>query len=182
MKKPWKTISSKVVYKNPYYYIRKDKVIKPDGKKGFYDVVVKPPSVIIAALNDKGEVAMVKLYRYTNSIFSLEIPAGSSDGQKPLTAAKRELQEETGLVAGQWKMLGKFQTANGIMQQMEYLYLATNLKQTSANSKEEEGISKVQFIPIRKALKMVLEHKITDIQSTNAILMVAVKLGYIGKI
>lgn len=79
-------------------------------------------------------------------------------------------------------MLGKFQTANGIMQQMEYLYLATNLKQTSANSKEEEGISKVQFIPIRKALKMVLEHKITDIQSTNAILMVAVKLGYIGKI
>lgn len=180
MKKPWKTISSKIVYKNPYYYIRKDKVIKPDGKKGFYDVVVKPSSVFIVAMNDKGEVAMVKLYRYTNSVFSLEIPAGSSDDQKPLVAAKRELQEETGLIARKWKMMGKFQTANGIMQQMEYLYLATELKQTPNDNKAEEGISKVQFIPIRMALRMILEHKITDIQTTNALLMVAVKLGHIS--
>jgi len=98
MKNNWKKLSSRTVFKNPYYQIRRDYVIKPNGTKGFYDVIIRHPSVFIVAVNKKREACLIELYRYTNQINSLEIPAGNSEGQPPLVAAKKELLEETGAV------------------------------------------------------------------------------------
>lgn len=181
MKKKWKRLSSKIAHKNPYYYVRQDKVIRPDGKQGEYFVVVRPVSVFIVAVNDKNEVYLIKLHRYTTGLESLEIPAGSSDGQNPLKAAKRELQEETGLLAKKWKLLGKFQAANGILNQIEYLYLATELVEGKKDSKTEEGITIAKPVPFRKALKLIRENKISDIQSVSGLLMAAGELGFLKK-
>jgi len=87
----WKKLSSKVIHENPYYSVREDDVIKPDGSKGTYNVVVTKGAVFIVALDDERNVYLERLHRYTNNNQSIEIPAGGTDGEDHLTAAKREL-------------------------------------------------------------------------------------------
>ena len=168
-KNPWRKLSSKTVYKNPWYSVRQDMVIRPDGKNGEYNVVVTHPGVYIVALNTKKEIYLVGLHRYTTNMYSLEVPAGSSDGQKPLVAAKRELREEAGLKAAQWKQIGTFQTANGFAEEMGYVFLAQELIEISQNEQLEEGIQEVVKVPFNKALKMVETGEITDGQTIVAI-------------
>ena len=168
-KNPWKTLSSKTVYKNPWSSVRQDKVIRPDGKDGEYNVVVSPPGVYIVALNTKKEIYLVGLHRYATNMYSLEVPAGSSDGQKPLVAAKRELREEAGLKAAQWKQIGIFQTANGFAEEMGYVFLAQELSEISQNKQLEEGIQEVIKVSFNKALRMISTGDITDGQSIIAL-------------
>ena len=169
MKPSRKKLSSKIVHKNPWFHVRHDKVINPTGKKGDYFVVVTPPSVFIVALDDRKRVYLIEQHRYPTSMYSVEIPGGRSDGDKPLIGAKRELQEETGLVAKSWKLIGKFQAANGLMSEIGYVYLAQGLTQTTENHQAEEGIVKVTKVPFKKVLKMIKDGQITDGQTITAI-------------
>ena len=169
MKNPWKTLSSKIVHKNNWYHVRKDKVIRPDGKPGEYNVMVTKPSVFVVAVNNKKEVYLVGLYRYTTAMYSLEVPAGNSEGMRPLAAAKKELKEETGLTARKWKQIGKFQAANGFMSEIAFVFLATDLVEGNENSQLEEGIAEVRKIPLRKALAMIESGEINDGQTIVAI-------------
>ena len=171
MKSPWKKLSSKIVHKNPWYYVRQDKVIRPDGKPGTYSVVVTKPSVFIIAANEKGEIAINTQYRYTTGMKSLELPAGNTDGQPALAAAKRELKEETGMTAKKWKKLGSAQSCNGIMTEMMHVFLATDLTQTKEADQWEEGIANTQMIPLKEVLSMIQQGKFTDAQSMAAILL-----------
>ena len=152
-------------------------MIKPDGSKGFYDVVVRKPSVFIVALNEKQEVCLVHLFRYTTQQFSLEIPAGNSDGEKPLVAAKRELLEETGMKAKSWKLLGTFQMANGISDQMANIFLARELIQKKKNSQVEEGIDHTQFVSMKKIFQMIKDGKITDLETVTAFFLAKAELA-----
>lgn|SRR3989338_9219045 len=176
MKSPWQTLSSKIAYKNPYYEIRRDRVIKPDGSKGFYDVVVRKPSVYIVAMNEKKEVCLVHLFRYTTQQFSLEIPAGNTDGQKPLVAAKRELLEETGMKAASWRNLGSFQMANGISNQIAHIFLAQELTQTKKNSQIEEGIDRMDFVSLKQIFSLIKDRKITDLETIAAMFLTEAEL------
>ncbi len=124
----WKKLSSKVVHESPYYFVREDDVIKPDGSKGKYNVVVTKGAVFIVAIDNEKNVYLERLYRYTNDNYSVEIPAGGTEGEEPLIAAKRELQEETGLEANTWKALGIMYPANGLLSEENHVYLATDLK------------------------------------------------------
>ncbi len=176
-KNPWKQISTKVVHKNPWFYVTEDGVIKPNGEKGQYNVVVSPGAAFIVALNEKNEVYLIGQYRYPTSSYSLELPAGSIDKQQPLAAAKRELKEETGLEAKNWKKLGSFQTANGIMSELTHVFLATGLTQTGNNEQIEDGIDETIIIPFKKVLNMIQTGQLTDGQSISALMMAAIELG-----
>lgn len=110
-------------------------------------------------------------------MYSLEIPAGGSDGEDPLAAARRELQEETGLVAQQWEPLGKLQSANGFLNEFAHIFLATELEDTKDHEQEAEGITELQKIPLKKALSMIKSGEITDCQSVAAISLAALHLG-----
>src|SRR4051812_33907197 len=111
----WKKLSSKIVYKNPWFQIRKDKVIRPDGQKGTYDVVeTHGDSVFVVAFNAREEILFIKLHRYPLGADSLEIPGGNSEGEALPKAAKRELWEETGYKAKTWKRVGTWHPMNGI--------------------------------------------------------------------
>jgi 8-oxo-dGTP pyrophosphatase MutT (NUDIX family) len=170
---PWKQISSEVVYSNPWYYVRRDVVIQPNGKQGEYNVVERPPAIFIAALDNKQNIHLIQLFRYTINQFSIEIPAGGlENSEKPLLAAKRELQEETGLKAKKWKQLGKIHLANGFLNQCGYVFLAQELTQTLENEQLEEGIQGVTKLSLKEAFSLVDKGKITDSQTIAALTMV----------
>ncbi len=161
-KNPWKKLSSKYVYKNAFIKVREDKVIDPQGKKALYGVIERTPVVYIIAVNDDGKICLVGQYRYTTGVYSWEIPAGGCDGDSPLAAAKRELWEETGFKAKQWKKLGMFQTAMGIANIECHVYLAKQLTQTGKNKMHEEGIAEIRMVSLTQIAKEFISGKNID--------------------
>jgi len=176
MKNPWKKLSSKVVHKNSFYYVRKDQIIRPDGTPGTYHAIVSPDSVFTVALDSKMRVCLVGQVRYLTGLYSLELPGGGSERQNPLAAAKRELWEETGLKAKKWAKLGTFWPCNGMLAEKSHIFLATGLEQTKQNKQLEDGIDRNIWIPMRKIMQMIKTGKITDGEAIAGLTLAALKL------
>lgn len=168
---PWKTISSKIVYKTRYIKVFENKVKKPNGKIGLYSFVKTPDdSVFIAAITQNNQIYLINQVRYPTGFDSWELPGGNCDGESVLKAGRRELQEETGLVAKTWIKAGKFVAMNGICPEITNVLIAKDLMQTKENKKKEEGIKKVEIFPFNKVLSMIKSGKITDGQTIASIL------------
>jgi ADP-ribose pyrophosphatase YjhB (NUDIX family) len=173
----WQTIGSQVVYQNPYFSVREDTVIRPDGKPGMYAVVEKSPSVFVVALTEANEVYLIGQYRYTTQRYSWELPAGGTDGENALQAAQRELQEETGLVSDNWEEAGSYNPLNGSVNTTAYVYVARNVKQTMSHQQEEEGITSTVALPVRRVFEMILSGEISDGETIASLTKVVLKLG-----
>jgi 8-oxo-dGTP pyrophosphatase MutT (NUDIX family) len=173
-KSPWKTTSSRIAYENPWIRVREDEVIRPDGTPGLYGVIEIRPSVGIVALNERDQVVLVGQWRYSVNRHSLEIPRGGSAPDEPdmLDAAKRELAEEAGIKAERWELLGLVDNCNGVANDVQSLFLATELSETAMNLDPEEDIV-VQWTPFSEAVNMVMDGRITEVCSVAGILMVA---------
>ncbi len=167
---PWQTVSRRVAYENAWIRVRHDEVIRPDGLPGIYGVVhYRNLAIGVLPIDDEGFTYLVGQYRYTLDVYSWEIPEGGCpEGEEPLEAARRELLEETGLVAAEWKELGTAHLSNSVSDEAAIYYLATNLTQHEA---EPEGTEKLELmrVPFAEALQMVREGKITDALSVMAI-------------
>ncbi len=174
---PWKKISSEIVHSNRWYHVRCDKVIQPNGEQGEYNVVVREPAVFIVALTENQEVVLINLYRYPTSTWSLEVPAGGSEGEGLLEAAQRELREETGFIAKSWKNIGEYQVFNGLTDELGYVFLAQDLRQTGDNNQHEEGINAMQMVPLKEALHMIADGRIKDAQTIVALSYARAELG-----
>ena len=124
----WPVRATRVVYENPWIRVREDAVTRPDGSDGIFGVVeVQRPAVFVVALTDEDEIVLVTVDRHTVGP-SVEVPAGGTDGEDPLVAARRELTEETGLVAGEWRQVGAMNALNGVCRAPEVVFLATGLE------------------------------------------------------
>lgn len=175
----WRTRSSIVRYENPWIRVREDEVTRPDGGPGVYGVVeVRRPSVFVVAVTDADEVVLVDLDRYTVGP-SLEVPAGGADDDVPLTAARRELREETGLTADEWTDLGPMWALNGVCRAPERIYLARGLHHAGGHDGLEEGILAVRTVPWAQVRDLVAAHEITDTETLAALFRAAVVLGHL---
>ncbi len=170
-KNPWKTLNSIEVYKNEWITVRENKVIRPDGKEGIYSVVELPVSACIIAINDKDEIALVEQLRYTNNKFSLEIPSGASNEKDSnlLETAKRELKEETGIIAKDWLSLGEIYESVSFSNIIVHLFVAKDLEVTKDNQDPTEDIE-VKWLKICDVVEMIIENKIIDAMSIATIL------------
>ena len=170
---PWQTLGSRIVYQNPWLRLREDQVIRPDGKEGIYGVVEIRPSVGIVALNAEDEVALVGQWRYAHHKFSWEIPTGGSSGEDAviIEAAKRELEEETGLRAARWTPLGCIDNSNGVTTDVAHLYLARGLALGPPKQDPEERIV-TRWVAFPRAVQMVMNGGITESCSVAALLKV----------
>lgn len=176
MDNPWKKISSKISYQNSWFRVREDEVVRPDGSKGNYGIVeTNGPSVFIVALTPELEVYLIKLFRYPTQKWSWELPGGGFSGLAPLEEAKKELQEETGLVASQWISLGSAQVMNGVCNEMSHFFIAKNLKEAE-NKAKEEGIVQIKKFPFTEVLEMIKDGEFDDGQSMSAILKASLYL------
>jgi 8-oxo-dGTP pyrophosphatase MutT (NUDIX family) len=175
---PWKTNASRIVYQNPWVRVREDEVIRPDGAPGIYGVIEIRPSVGVVAIDDQDRVALVGQWRYSLNRYSWEIPRGGSDpGEEDmLSVARRELAEEAGLRAADWKFLGTVDNCNGVASDTQFLYVATGLSSTEMNHDPEEDIT-LAWKPFNEVVQMAMQGGITEVCSIAAILKVAVLRG-----
>lgn len=143
----WKTLSSEEVYQTPWIRVRRDEVLTHRNKPLTYSVVeLQHPTVTIVATNEKDEILLQRNYRYTIDKTVWELPSGHSDGEDPLMAAKRELQEETGLASNRWTLLGRIYEVVGIGKVPANIFLAQDVHDTSGERDEDEAISDHQFM------------------------------------
>lgn len=162
-KNPWITSSSRVVYQNQWIRVREDQVIRPDGNPGIYGVIDGILATGIVAVNERNEIYLVGQYRYPLDKYSWEIPEGGAHSDEtPLEGAKRELKEESGLVANSWFQLGEpIHTSNCVSSETAYLYLARDLELVESNPEVTE-VLQVKKIPFNEALQMAVNGEISD--------------------
>lgn len=147
----WKTLSSEEVYKTPWIRVRRDEVLNHNGTPLTYSVVeLNHPSVFIVAVNTDGKICLIQNYRYTVDKTMWELPAGHSDGEDPLIAAKRELLEESGLASDDWTNLGTLYQANGIGNIPFVAFLARNARHATNKRDTAEDITSQRFFTMKE--------------------------------
>ena len=173
MQNPWKTLSTEDIYENAWIKLEHHQVLNPAGGKGIYGKVhFKNKAIGIVALDEENNTWLVGQHRYTLNEWSWEIPEGGGPiGIDPLESAKRELKEETGLEAENWKMILRTHLSNSVSDEEGFIFLAQGLTYGKSNLEETEADMRVWRLPFKDALQMVMEGKITDSLSVMGILM-----------
>ena len=168
---PWKTLGTRTIYENPWIKVREDRVLRPDNKPGIYGVVEIPPSVVVLAIDDDDRLVLVGQWRYTRNKFSWELPLGGAHaGETDMQlVAARELREETGVEAREWRWLGTVEACIGVTTDTQWIYLATGLTQRASTPDPEEQLQ-IRWIPLSKAIDEILDGIIVEGASMTAIL------------
>ncbi len=169
-----KTVSQDVRFSGHIINLRVDDALLPNGNHATREVVEHPGGVCVAALTAERELLFVRQFRYPYGEVLLELPAGKLDrgGEDPLEAGKRELREETGAVANNYRSLGKLYPSPGYCDEIIHLYLAEDLSFGDSEPDEDEFLE-CERIPLDRAVEMVLQNEITDAKTQVAILKVA---------
>ena len=173
---PFKTLSQKIVWSCPWYSVRQDELLLPDGRPGVYNVVQKEAAVWILPVTAEKQVVLIRSYRYTVNDWCWEIPAGSlKAGQDPAAAARSELAEEVGGRAQQLAYLGRSYMANGICDEVGHFFLATGVTLGEPDHEAAELIE-VHRKSIPEVLNMARANEINDAPSALVILLCAGRL------
>jgi 8-oxo-dGTP pyrophosphatase MutT (NUDIX family) len=171
---PWRTLRSETRYENPWIRVDHFDVINPSGGAGIYGVVhFKNRAIGVVALDDADHTYLVGQWRYPLEMYSWEIPEGGGPlHEDPLEAAKRELLEETGFRAREWRQVLRMHLSNSVTDEESLVYLATGLEAGTSSPEETEALEvrRVQFADV---LGMVERGEITDSITVAAVLRVA---------
>ncbi|CAH0994986.1 ADP-ribose pyrophosphatase [Emticicia aquatica] len=171
---PWQILDSEVKYENNWIEVVHQNVINPSGGKGIYGVVnFKNIAVGVVPIDADDNTWLVGQFRFPLNEYSWEIPEGGCpDGEEVLATAKRELKEETGLIAQKWTLISKLHTSNSVCNEVAFIFLAEELTQSESQPEETEQLQ-VKKVSLKAALDLVLADEITDSMSVAGILKVA---------
>ncbi|KXB87291.1 NUDIX domain-containing protein [Veillonella sp. DNF00869] len=146
-------------------------VAEVNGKEAWREVVHHPGASAVVAIDEDNRIIMEKQFRYALNDYLLEIPAGKLDaGEDPLVCAKRELEEETGIVASEWISLGTIATSPGFCNEVIHLYVAKGLSKGEIHWDEDEYVE-VERYTFDELLQRIKEEKIKDSKSLSALLL-----------
>ena len=172
---PWKTVSTREVYANPWIRVREDQVVKPTGGQGIYGVIEYQNHAIgVIPVDAEGFTWLVGQWRYCHERYEWEIPEGGCPaGESPEEAARRELLEETGIVAEKVEpLLTGIQLSNSTSNEICDVFIATGLSHTEAQPEDME-LLEVLRLPLVEAVQMARDGRIRDSVSVLALLAVA---------
>lgn len=142
-----------------------------NGKEAWREVVHHPGASAIVAIDEDNRIIMEKQFRYALDDYLLEIPAGKLDkGEDPLVCAKRELEEETGIVASEWISLGTIATSPGFCNEVIHLFVAKGLSKGEIHWDEDEYVE-VERYTLDELLQRIQEETIKDSKTLSALLL-----------
>jgi ADP-ribose pyrophosphatase len=144
--KPYKTISKKILFENPYWRYGCDRVEFPSGKQGDYHYVFTNGSSMVVAVDENARILLVRQYRYTGNRDSLEFPCGGvKEGSSHDETARKELHEETGFIPGSIRDVGDFNPCNGLLDEVCRVYIARDLHYAGSHPDETESFELVRM-------------------------------------
>lgn len=156
--KKWKTLSTEYLIRRPWLTARRDAVQLPNGTiRPEHYVLEYPAWVNILAIDRQGNYILIEQYRHGLDDVFIELPAGvAEEGEEPLEAAKRELQEETGYGNGEWELLTVLGQNPSTCNNLTYCYLARNVEPIS-DLQLDEGEDIALHLTTRRELTEMME-------------------------
>ncbi|MCL4862929.1 MAG: NUDIX hydrolase [Caldilineaceae bacterium] len=172
--KPWRTLSSRPVYENPWTRVREDIAEMPNGRTTIYGVIEANDCVAVLPFYDDNQVVLVRQYRYVfGENHRWEAPSGGvKPGESILEAARRELREEVGFDAQELEQLCTYYTSKSVMREVGHLFVGRGLVQVEAMPDETEFLE-VGLFPFEQVLRMVIDSEIRDSMTVIAVLHAA---------
>lgn len=173
----WTILRRHIAYSNPWIAVQHHDVLRPDGKKGIYGTIdFKNDATAILPLDDEGYTWLVGQHRFPLDAYSWEIPEGGAPvGTDPMLSAQRELREEAGLEARDWKLILTMHLSNSVTNEKSYSYIARGLTKAAAKSEGTEDLT-VKRVLFKDVVKMVLDGEITDALAVATILRAKILL------
>lgn len=159
---PFRTISSRVVYENPWFQLQEHEVeAVADGHRFPYSFLSSSASVIVVAVTRQGHIVLVKQYRYPSKEYAYELPGGGSKGLSVRRAARRELREETGYTARYLRKLADYVVYCGLSNEVCHVFFANGLRPGTAELEKTEHLT-VELVEYRQLLKMIRAGEFRD--------------------
>lgn len=161
------------MYDNNWINVTEYDVINPSGGKGIYGKVhFKNVAIGVIVLDEEKNTYLVGQYRFVIDEYSWEIPEGGApEGEDYITAARRELLEEAGLVANNWQEILHTHLSNSVSDELAVVFLATDLKQETPCPEETEQLA-IKKLPFDDLFTMVMNGEISDIITVAAVMKV----------
>ncbi|MGB2869535.1 MAG: NUDIX hydrolase [Bacteroidota bacterium] len=169
-----KLLRSEKLYAGKVFNLLVDHVEYPSGNHGVREVADHPGGAVALPLMKDGTTLLVRQFRYPMKQYLYELPAGKlNPGEDPKDCAARELEEETGYVAGKMEKLTSIYTTPGFCNEMLHLYLATDLRKSERGQQLEEGELSltVESVPFEKVIAMIESGEIIDSKTICAVLL-----------
>jgi 8-oxo-dGTP pyrophosphatase MutT (NUDIX family) len=166
----WIRNARRVAYENPWLTLWHDDVTRPDGAPGIYGVVhFANLAAGVLVLDDDDRVLLVGQHRYPIDAYSWEIPEGGVPaGETALDGARRELREETGVEASDWRELARIHLSNSVTDELAILFIATGLTHGVATPDGTEDLA-IRWMPFADVLAMTLDGRISDAMTVVAV-------------
>ena len=170
-------LSSECVFEGPLFRVLRDQLIEPGGKESSRDIIRHNGSVVILAIDNTGKnkkdpwIVVERQYRHAANQFLWELPAGKLEaGEDPLAGAKRELEEETGYQAKNWKPLVEYYASPGFLGESMKVFLAEGLVAGNAHPEDDEEIE-IRLVKLSELLKMIEKGAILDGKTLTSVLL-----------
>ena len=173
----WTRLASEVRFTSGWFEVRRDVARRPDGSVGQYDHVLAPAAVTVLAVDDQGRVAVTRQWIYTHDEKQWRLPAGRIDDRdgEPAAAARRELVEETGVTAREWRPLGAVNGADSLSNHRDHAFFATGLTLGARCLEPGEADLEQHRIPFDRLVEMPLDGQLPHAGSTFAVLSAKVR-------
>ena len=167
-------VSTREIFQGNIVHLIRDDILLPNGKPATREVIRHIGAVAVVPLTDDGKVIVEQQFRYPIDRVTTEIPAGKLDSpdEDRLSAAKRELEEETGYTADRWTLLGDFCPTAAYCDEIITIYLAQGLKKGQRHLDEDEFLN-VREVPLGDLVEDIIAGRIIDGKTQTAIMKVA---------
>ena len=164
------SLDSEQVFKGVLLDVRRDRVRLPNGGDSVREYIVHPGAVVVIPVLDDGRLLFENQYRYPLHRDFLELPAGKIDaGEEILVTAKRELLEETGYEAGEWRYLGVMHPCIGYSDERIEIFLAKGLRKVAEPSLDHNEFLDVLTLSLGEAIAAVRDGRITDAKTITTL-------------